>query len=92
MAGTKTAYPWGGDLADAVSYAHVRSTTWQKAARKYNAALDNPVEIAHPPVGAVKDFLSGKALDPPEYVEAGSVYEFREQACDVGFRIIISTK
>ena len=57
-------------MADAASYAHIRSTAWQKAARKYNATLDNPVEIAHPPVGAIKDFVSGKALDPIKIVHA----------------------
>jgi formylglycine-generating enzyme required for sulfatase activity len=67
-AGTETLYPWGDDLAGLPAYAHVRSTAWRQAARNYNAARDNPVEIAYPPVGAIKDFLAGKALDPEKTV------------------------
>jgi formylglycine-generating enzyme required for sulfatase activity len=72
-AGAGTVYPWGDDLSHITSYAHVRSATWQEAAREYNSKRDNPVEIAYPPVGAVKDFLRGKAIDPAKTVHAESV-------------------
>ena len=71
-AGAGTMYPWGNQLSNIVSYAHVRSTAWQNAAREYNSKRDNPVEIAYPPVGAIKDFLRGKALDPARIVYAGN--------------------
>jgi formylglycine-generating enzyme required for sulfatase activity len=71
-AGAGTVYPWGNQLSNIVSYAHVRSTAWQNAAREYNSKRDNPVEIAYPPVGAIKDFLRGKALDPARIVYAGN--------------------
>ncbi|MFC1739731.1 SUMF1/EgtB/PvdO family nonheme iron enzyme, partial [Planctomycetota bacterium] len=63
-AGSGAVYPWGDELSNVASYAHVRSAVWQNAAREYNATRDNPIEIAYPPVGAVKDFVVGKALDP----------------------------
>jgi len=68
-ANTATLYPWGDELSsDVASYAHIRSAVWQNAAKNYNVRRDNPVEIAYPPVGAVKDFLTGKALDPARIV------------------------
>jgi serine/threonine protein kinase len=69
-AGVGTLYPWGDDLLSVASYAHVRSTAWQNAAREYNVKRDNPVEIAYAPVGAVKDFLVGKTLDPARIVHS----------------------
>jgi formylglycine-generating enzyme required for sulfatase activity len=71
-AGSSTLYPWGDELSDAGLYAHVRSAAWEQAAKQYNVKRDNPVEIAYPPVGAIKDFVRGKALDPGKTVHAGS--------------------
>lgn len=68
LAGAETVYPWGDDLLDVATYAHVRSAAWQKAARQYNASQDKTLEIAYPPVGAIKDFLVGEVLDPTKIV------------------------
>jgi formylglycine-generating enzyme required for sulfatase activity len=70
LAGSSTLYPWGNELLNVASYAHIRSTAWQSAARQYNAKRDDPVEIAYPPVGAVKDFLREEALDPARIAHA----------------------
>ncbi len=70
-AGNRTLYPWGDKPSSAASYAHLRNSAWQKAAREYNVQRDNPVEIAYPPVGAVKDFLTDKGLDPAKIVYEG---------------------
>ncbi|MHC4706836.1 MAG: formylglycine-generating enzyme family protein [Planctomycetota bacterium] len=71
-AGSNSAYPWGDELSNIASYSHVRAAGWQNAARQYNATRDNPVEIAYPPVGAIKDFVRGKALDPAKIVHPGN--------------------
>lgn len=71
-AGAETSYPWGDNLSEIASYAHVRSATWQKAAREYNSQRDNPTEIAYPPVGAIKDFLREEALDPSKIVHSAA--------------------
>jgi len=34
----------------------------------------------------------GSCLSPPEYISPDSKYEFKAQACDVGFRIVITLK
>jgi formylglycine-generating enzyme required for sulfatase activity len=34
----------------------------------------------------------GSCLCPPEYINPESKYEFKAQACDVGFRIVINLK
>jgi hypothetical protein len=68
LAGAGTTYPWGGDLANAAAYAHVRSAAWQKAARQYNAKRDETVEIAPAPVGAVKDYVRGDTLKPTSVI------------------------
>ncbi|MFZ2148883.1 MAG: SUMF1/EgtB/PvdO family nonheme iron enzyme [Sedimentisphaerales bacterium] len=34
----------------------------------------------------------GSRLCPPEYISPASKYEFKAQACDVGFRIVIPAK
>jgi serine/threonine protein kinase len=71
QAGVNTSYPWGSDLSDVLSYAHVRAGPWQQAAKEYNLKRDNPTEIAYPPVGAVKDFVREKAIDPARIVQGG---------------------
>jgi len=71
LAGAGSKYPWGGDLANIAPYAHVRSSVWQNAAKQYNLKRDDPVEIAYPPVGAVKDFVRGKALETDKIVHTG---------------------
>ncbi len=70
-AGAGSKYPWGNDLANITSFAHVRSSAWQNAAKQYNLKRDDPIEIAYPPVGAVKDFTLGKALNPDDVVYTG---------------------
>lgn len=71
-AGSAARYPWGDVLSDISSYGHVRSGAWQQAARQYNGKRDDPVKIAYPPVGAIKDFVKGKAIDPDRIVHSGS--------------------
>ena len=34
----------------------------------------------------------GSSLSPPEYLNPDSKYQFKSQACDVGFRIVIIAK
>ncbi len=70
--GASTEYPWGNDLSGVASYAHVRCVAWQEAAGEYNAKKDNPLEIAYPPAGAIKDFGASESLDAASVVHGGN--------------------
>jgi len=71
-ANAETSHIWGNDFSNISSYAHVRTAAWRDAAKQYNLKRDNPTEIAYPPVGAVKDFVREKALDPAKIVHPGN--------------------
>jgi serine/threonine protein kinase/formylglycine-generating enzyme required for sulfatase activity len=74
-AGTTSLYPWGDNLSPISNFAHVRSVAWQYAASEYNSQIDNPVEIARAPVGAVTDFQDeNKTLDTSKLVHNKAVY------------------
>jgi hypothetical protein len=49
----------------------VRCVAWQEAAGEYNAKKDNPLEIAYPPAGAIKDFGASESLDAASVVHGG---------------------
>ena len=72
-AGANTLYPWGDNLSQVAGYAHVRAAAWQIAARQYNSKIDNPLEIAHAPVGAVKP--NGFVAQQTPLDVTGVVYE-----------------
>ncbi|HUW19629.1 MAG TPA: SUMF1/EgtB/PvdO family nonheme iron enzyme [Sedimentisphaerales bacterium] len=75
-AGTNT-YPWGNNLSDISSYAHVRAAAWQHAATEYNSRMGT-LEETPPPAGAVaeKGFDRYKTkLDPAGIVHSGSAYD-----------------
>jgi formylglycine-generating enzyme required for sulfatase activity len=57
-------------------YAHVRSVAWQYAANEYNSKINNPLEIAKPPVGAIQDFRADedKTLDTTKVVHKTDAY------------------
>ena len=69
-----TTYPWGNDLDQIQLYAHVRATAWQQTASEYNSKKDNPLEMAHPPIGAVKEFKEDKTLDITKVLHKNTVY------------------
>jgi len=53
-AGTNNIHPWGNNLSEISSYAHVRAGPWQNAAVEYNSKVGTLDEIPPPPVGAVR--------------------------------------
>ena len=53
-ADTNNIHPWGNDLSEISSYAHVRAGPWQNAAVEYNSKVGTLEEIPPPPVGAVR--------------------------------------
>jgi serine/threonine protein kinase/formylglycine-generating enzyme required for sulfatase activity len=75
-AGSNEQYPWGNDISQISDYAHVRAAGWQFAAIEYNSKIDNPLEIAHPPVGAIKDFRQdeNKTLDDSNILHKENTY------------------
>ena len=74
QAGADTLYPWGNDLDHVQLYAHVRATAWQHTASEYNSNINNPLEMAHPPIGAVKEFQEDKTLDITKIVYKKAAY------------------
>ena len=74
-AGTNSPYPWGANLSQISDFAHVRAAAWQHAASEYNSLIDNPLEIAHAPVGAVTDYKDeNKTLDTGKFIHDKAVY------------------
>lgn len=73
-AGTDSEYPWGNTLSQTTDYAHVRASAWQHAASDYNSKINNPLEMAHPPIGAVKDFREDRMLDLSRIVHKKTAY------------------
>ncbi len=74
-AGTNSLYPWGDNLSPISNFAHVRAVAWQHAASEYNSQIDNPLEIAHAPVGAVTDYQDeNKTLDTGKFIHNKAVY------------------
>ena len=71
---TKSTYPWGDDLSQIPSYAHVRAIAWQQAASEYNSKKDSAVEFAPTPAGAVKDYLEDGTLDENKLVHQQATY------------------
>jgi formylglycine-generating enzyme required for sulfatase activity len=74
LANADTAYPWGNDIDQIQLYAHVRAVPWLQAAKEYNDKINNPLEMANPPVGAVKDFKENKTLDITEVLHKNAIY------------------
>jgi formylglycine-generating enzyme required for sulfatase activity len=76
--GTNTTYPWGNDLLQIASYAHVRAGPWKDAAQEYNSKLNNVLaRKPPPPVGAVKPegFISHQtSLDASKVLHENYIY------------------
>ena len=67
--------PWGENIGEMGSYAHVRGLAWQNSASEWNREKDReipPMPIA--PVGAIEDYLGDGNLDPNENVHSNDTY------------------
>jgi len=78
-AGTDNLRPWGNNLSEISSYAHVRAGLWQSAANQYNSKVGTLDEIPPPPVGAVskKDFTPYEAkldIGPDKVINNDTTY------------------
>ena len=75
-AGANDRYPWGNDISQISDYAHVRAAGWQYAANEYNSKINNPLEVAYPPIGAIKDFQDNedKTLDTNKVIHKENTY------------------
>lgn len=74
-AGTGNITPWGNNIEEIGNYAHVRGPAWQKAASEWSREKDRkvpPLPVA--PVGAIKDYLQDKSLDPNSTVYTSDTY------------------
>jgi len=74
-ASTGSIHPWGNDLSEITSYAHVRGAIWQKSASDWNREKDRkvpPLPIA--PVGALEDYQQEKILDPNAIINTSGTY------------------
>jgi formylglycine-generating enzyme required for sulfatase activity len=74
-AGTGNIHPWGNNISEIGSYAHVRGPAWQNAASIWSREKDKkvpPLPIA--PVGAIEDYKQDRILDPNGIVNTSSTY------------------
>jgi formylglycine-generating enzyme required for sulfatase activity len=74
-AGTGHIQPWGENITEIGSYAHVRGLAWQNAASEWSREKDRkvpPLPVA--PVGAIEDYLEDKTLDPNEIVHSNDAF------------------
>lgn len=77
-ADTDNIHPWGNNLSEIASYAHVRAGPWKDAVQEYNSKLNNVLaRKPPPPVGAVKSegFISHQTpLDASKVVHENYIY------------------
>ncbi|MHC4752798.1 MAG: formylglycine-generating enzyme family protein, partial [Planctomycetota bacterium] len=74
-AGTGNIYPWGNNIQEIGSYAHVRGPAWQQAASYWSREKDRkvpPLPVA--PVGAIEDYQQDRILDSSAIVNTSSAY------------------